>query len=273
MGAGAQREQRLSTDPFMDWREVAKERRIEHMFESETRASTALEEVSASGVAVWTRRLAQGQGSEDDRGRADLLRALEELKCAAEGLQAKVSLELDTSVRERAAERGVPAARQGQGVAHEIALARRESPHRGQQHLGLAKAMGEMPLAWAAFRAGRISEWRATILCRETACLSRADRAEVDRRVAGDPEALAQMGDRELADAVRRLAYQLDAESWVIRRRIAESERRVTLRPAPDVMSWLSAELPVAQGVAVIRTSASTPTRCVRPVTRGLVAS
>ena len=61
------------------------------------------------------------------------------------------------------------------------------------------------------------------------------------------------MGDRELGNAVRRLAYQLDAESWVTRRRIAESERRVTLRPAPDVMSRLSAELPVAQGVAVFR--------------------
>ena len=35
------------------------------------------------------------------------------------------------------------------------------------------------------------------------------------------------------------------------RRRRAESERRVTLRPAPDVMSHLSALLPVKQGVAV----------------------
>ncbi len=76
----------------------------------------------------------------------------------------------------------------------------------------------------------------------------------VDRRVAHDAAALEQRGDRELGDAVRRLAYELDAASWVARRRIAESERRVTLRPAPDVMSRLSAELPVAQGVAVIRT-------------------
>jgi hypothetical protein len=52
---------------------------------------------------------------------------------------------------------------------------------------------------------------------------------------------------------VRRLAYELDARAWVTRRRIAESERRVTLRPAPEVMSRLSAELPVAQGVAVFK--------------------
>ena len=37
----------------------------------------------------------------------------------------------------------------------------------------------------------------------------------------------------------------------VARRRRAESERRVSLRPAPDTMSQLSALLPVAQGVAV----------------------
>lgn len=35
------------------------------------------------------------------------------------------------------------------------------------------------------------------------------------------------------------------------RRRYAESERRVTLRPAPDTMVYLTALLPVAQGVAV----------------------
>jgi hypothetical protein len=61
------------------------------------------------------------------------------------------------------------------------------------------------------------------------------------------------MGDRELAGAARREAYALDAAAWVARRRIAESQRRVTLRPAPDVMSRLSAELPAAEGVAVLK--------------------
>jgi hypothetical protein len=36
----------------------------------------------------------------------------------------------------------------------------------------------------------------------------------------------------------------------VARRRHAESERRVTLRPAPDSMAWLTALLPVKDGVA-----------------------
>jgi hypothetical protein len=158
-------------------------------------------------------------------------------------------------MRERAAERGVPEARRGQGVAAELALARRESLHRGQQHLGLAKVLrSELPFTREALRAGRITEWRATVIARETACLSRTDRIEVDRRLAEDRDKLGQMGDRELGNAARRIAYELDAQAWVTRRRIAESERRVTLRPAPDVMSRLSAELPLAQGVAVLKT-------------------
>lgn len=61
-------------------------------------------------------------------------------------------------------------------MAAEIALARRESPHRGQQHLGLARILtAEMPHTMAAFRAGRITEWRATLLVREAACLSLDD--------------------------------------------------------------------------------------------------
>jgi hypothetical protein len=112
----------------------------------------------------------------------------------------------------------------------------------------------ELTFTREALRTGRISEWRATILARQTACLSREHRREVDRRLARDVEKLERMGDRELGNAVRRMAYELDAEAWVTRRRIAESERRVTLRPAPDVMSRLSAELPAAQGVAVFHT-------------------
>jgi hypothetical protein len=211
--------------------------------------------VDAGGVRAWVEVLAQGSGPDDDSGRLELISALEELKGAAEGLQAELAVAVDASVRQCAAERGAPTARQGQGVAAQIALARRQSLHRGQQDLGLAKVLqSELPLTREALRSGRISQWRATIIAKETACLSREDRVEVDRRVSGDPDKLEKMGDRELGNAARRLAYELDAEAWVTRRRIAESERRVTLRPAPDVMSRLSAELPVAQGVAVIKT-------------------
>ena len=157
----------------------------------------------------------------------------------------------DRSQREAEARAGVPEERQGRAVAAQVALARRESPHRGRQHVGLAVVLDEMPHTKAAFRSGGITEWRAMLLARETACLSRADRAEVDRRVAGDPDVLEGMGDGEIVAAVRELAYELDPVSFVERRRRAEADRRVSLRPAPDVMSQLSTLLPVKDGVAV----------------------
>jgi 5-methylcytosine-specific restriction endonuclease McrA len=162
------------------------------------------------------------------------------------------SAEFDASQRAAQARHGVLEERQGRGVAAQVALARRESPHRGQQHLGLAKILvAELPHTMAAFRVGRITEWKATIVARETACLSLEDRRVVDTELAGNPERIEAIGDGALAAAAREIAYRLDPASYVERRRRAEADRRVTLRPAPDVMSQLSALLPVKSGVAV----------------------
>jgi hypothetical protein len=215
-------------------------------------AATAGVRVTAAVVATWTAALLEVDRDATDAERVDLLRALEELTCAASGAQAVVTGDFDASQRAAQAAAGVRAERQGRGVAAQVALARKESPHMGQQHLGLAKVLtSEMPHTLAALWAGRITEWRATILVRETACLSREHRVTVDRALAGDPDALEGYGEGELIGAARKLAYQLDPTSVVERRAKAEADRRVTIRPAPDVMSQLSALLPVAQGVAV----------------------
>ena len=204
-----------------------------------------------SVVAALTRI---GEGH-DDVERIDLIRALEELKCVAEGAQAVLAAAFDRSQREQEAAAGVPAARRGRAVAAQVGLARRESPHRGRQHVGLALALrDELPGTREALTTGRITEWRAMLVARETACLSRADRGEVDRRIAGTPDALDEleaMGDGELVGRARELAYELDPVSFVERRRRAEAERRVSLRPAPEVMSQLTTLLPVKDGVAV----------------------
>ena len=62
---------------------------------------------------------------------------------------------------------------------------------------------------------------------------------------------LAQMGNRQVAAQARAAGYRLDPTSLLRRTRGAESDRRVTLRPAPDTMTLLTGFLPVAQGVAV----------------------
>lgn len=184
-----------------------------------------------------------------DADRIDRISALEALKGAAAAAQARLTVAFDASQRREQAAQGIPAEKQGLGVHNQVALARRDSPHKGSRHLGLARALvREMPHTLAALAAGEISEWRATILVRETATLSAVHRAEVDRRLAGR---LAGLGDHGVLQAVKKLAYELDPGSVVRRMRRATSERRVTVRPAPDTMSYVTGLLPVAQGVAV----------------------
>ena len=222
--------------------------KIEHMFEIEVQSQP----LSVDDVHALATALARVGADLDDAARIDMLRALEVLACTARGAQARVTADFDRSQRAEQAQAGVPAERLGQGIAAQVALARRESPHRGQQHLGLARVLAdEMPHTSHALAAGRITEWKATVLARETACLSRVDRAEVDRQVAGDLDALEAMGDRQLYGRARGLADALDPVAAVARRRRAESERRVTLRLAPDTMSQLTGLLPVKDGVAV----------------------
>lgn len=182
----------------------------------------------------------------------DLIAALEQLKSAACALQAEASVALDRAERERQAHLGIPVRRRGLGVAAQVGLARRESPHRSSALLGAAKAWtSEMPHTLAALRAGVLSEHRAILLVQETACLEVEDRRAVDALLCADPATLAGVGTRQLVAAARAHAARLDVGAVVRRARRAESERCVTLRPAPDAMTYLTALLPVAQGVAV----------------------
>lgn len=186
----------------------------------------------------------------EDSARVDAIRALEELVCVATAGQAALSVELDDSQRRRQRDAGVLASRRARGVGHQVALARRESPHRGRRHLGLARIVAsELPHTWTAWRRGHITEWKATLVARETTCLSREDRLAVDAAVCADADRLEAMGDRELAGVVHGVGSSLDPEAFVMRRRRAEADRHVTLRPAPDTMARLSALLPVADGV------------------------
>ena len=89
------------------------------------------------------------------------------------------------------------------------------------------------------------------VMARETACLSLEDRVAVDRQVAGDPHRLELMSVREIEAAASAAAYERDPMSFVERRRKAEADRHVTLRPAPDTMSQLSTLQAVKDGVAM----------------------
>ena len=172
---------------------------------------------------------------------------LERLKNAAAAAQARAAVELRDVRETEARQTGGNVRRVAGSVAGEIGLARRESPHRASVLLGLAGTLGELPHTRAAFNAGEISEWRVTIIARETACLSRIDRAIVDAELGPN---LANMSTRQLATEAKKIAYRLDPHSIVNRIGKAEADRHVSIRPAPDCMTYVSALLPAAQGVA-----------------------
>src|SRR5580692_4084945 len=177
---------------------------------------------------------------------------LERAKCAAAAGQARAAAALDAARRCADDAVGVPAARRGRGVASEVALARLDSPARGNRHLGFAKALvHEMPHTLAALEVGVLTEWRATLIVRESACLDVKDRRALDAELCGDPAGLHGMGDARVAAAAKAIAYRLDPHAVVDRAAKAENERTVTIRPAPDTMTYLTALLPVAQGVSV----------------------
>ena len=234
--------------------------------------------LTAAVVAAMRREVQvalDGPSGLDDVERIDLIRALEELVCTATAAQAAYAAALAESVEADHESWGIPAARRGQGVGPMVARARRESPHRGQRHLGLAKVVQrELPHTWAAWRAGRVTEWRATVMARETACLSLEDRLAVDELLAADHDAFENMSDREVVGRAQTESARIDAEAVTARRRKAESERRVSIRPAPDTMVWLSALLPVAEGVATyaaLTRSADMARAAGDPRTRGQV--
>ena len=177
---------------------------------------------------------------------------LERLKGAAAAGQARAAAALDQMRRANESAAGVPRAKQGRGVASEVALARRDSPARGDRHLGFAKALvHEMPHTLAALECGALSEWRATLIVKESACLDVEDRRALDAELCADVSNLDGKGDKRITADAKAIAYRLDPQAVVDRAAKAETDRTVTIRPAPDTMTYVTALLPVAKGVGV----------------------
>jgi len=184
----------------------------------------------------------------DDSARVARLRALEELKSAAAAAQAVETAAFVQSQRAEQRAAGIKAERVGRGIASQVGLALRVSPHRAQRYVGWSMILtSELPQTFAALAAGATTEWRAQLVARETIFLSREQRAEVDATIAPRLEGL---GDWAVEAETRRLAYRLDPAGFVERARAAAKDRRVSVRPAPDAMARLTALLPAAQAVA-----------------------
>lgn len=214
------------------------------MFDKEADEPLGTEEIS-----LFLARLAAPSPAETDAERIDRIRAMERVKNALAAAQAREAVAFDMSQRHRQVEAGYGAHRLGRGIADQVALARMESPHKGSRLLALAAALvHDLPRCLAALHRGEVSEWRVMCVVRETGHLSREDRRAVDADLG---PRLHRMGDRQAAGAARAMAQRLDPAGAVERAARAERERRVSIRPAPESMTYVTALLPMRDGIAV----------------------
>ncbi len=123
----------------------------------------------------------------DGAGLIARIAELERLKAGAAAEQARCAVALQSARCAAEQSAGVPARRRGRGLGAEIALARRDSPARGNRHLGFATALvNEMPHTLAALETGALSEWRATLIVKESACLTVTDRRTLDAELCAE---------------------------------------------------------------------------------------
>jgi hypothetical protein len=176
-----------------------------------------------------------------ERRRVELVGELERLKGASGAAQARATDSVRVT-RERTRPRDV-----ARSTGSEVALARHCSPSLGDRFVGLARALvHELPGTMAALERGDIGERHAVEVARETATLSRGDRSRVDAAIA---DALPRLSPRAAGRAARRAAAELDAASVVRRLEAAVSSRRVSVRPAPDGMAYLTVLAPLREVV------------------------
>jgi hypothetical protein len=177
---------------------------------------------------------------------------LERVKSAAAAGQARATAALDEKRRADEAAAGVLAARRGRGLGSEVGLARRDSPDRGARYLNMAKMLvRDMPHTLARLECGDLSEWRAELIAAEAADLSRADRRILDAELCADVSKLEGMGNGRITAEAKAIAHRLDDRAATERAAKAAKGRRVTFRPAPDAMSYVTVLLPAAQGAAM----------------------
>ncbi|MER5675180.1 DUF222 domain-containing protein, partial [Pseudonocardia alni] len=99
--------------------------------------------------------------------------------------------------------------------------------------------------------AGQLSAATVTAIAVECRDLNTAQRAQVDARLSAVRD-LTRYGIGRLRAMTRRLVAEIAPDRFRARVHAAKAERRVTLRPAPDAMSYLTAYVPVEQGAACL---------------------
>ncbi len=216
----------------------------------------------AAVIADLLTRLATVEiAADDDRGLVDVVGLCERLKGAAAAVQARATVQFlerriaaadrvqaevgecrpprgDLSTRAPRGDRSRRVARADRSARAELALARRCSPAVMDRQVGVAKALvAEMPATMGLLTTGQISEAQAFAMVARTACLTREDRAGVDALLAPD---LPGLSERATQGAAERAAAEADNAAVARRHAAAVASRRVSTRPAPDGMAYLT---------------------------------
>src|SRR6478735_6334603 len=139
----------------------------------------------------------------------------------------------------------------GRGIADQIALASHISPAEGTRRLHTARDLVlDLPHTLTLLSRVYLSGWTVRCATEKLSHLDRTTRTSVDTALTA--RHLARMSTKEAAACAQRLAYTADPAGAMARAGKARTDRRVTLRPAPDTMSLLTGLLPVEQGVACL---------------------
>jgi hypothetical protein len=190
--------------------------------------------------------LAAGTGPVGDAVRVDRIHVLEKVKASVAAAQAAEIVQFARSQVASQRDAGVNYRRSGQGIAEQIGLATGNGPWHGARKLTLARDLiAELPQNFRLLAAGEIFGYVAQLVATETSHLDVETRRLVDQHLV--TSGVDRLAPKAAAGLARRLAYAADPQSALKRARHARKDRRVSLRPAPDTMTWFSALLPVEQ--------------------------
>lgn len=191
--------------------------------------------------------------SPEQLSRDELIDGIAELEAAKSALEAAQTEWTRVFARAEAAhqiDRGLTDAEKVErSIAGQLGPACRVSVTEARRRVRTARDLHDgLDRVRALFGAGELSAHKVSVIVAETSHLDTGERAEVDRLLAA--EGVEGRGVGTLRDLARKLAAQVAPGKFRARCAAARTGRRVTLRPAADGMTDLTAHLPAEQGAA-----------------------
>ncbi|WP_136090224.1 HNH endonuclease [Auritidibacter ignavus] len=212
------------------------------------------------------RALAESLTLTDESTAIDVISTLEKIQATAVAMQAQAASQLDKLRLDREKAAGIPKNRRGSGLGAEIAMARKQSPERGNGFLNAARIITHhMPGALGAMRSGELSEAHAMTLSREVRGLAPRIITEIDDLLT---DQYGRLSPRQLGKRSRGHAQRLDADQLARRAATARKNRRVTTGSAGPGMANLNAYLPSEQVAAVYNTLERDAKKLLAPTQR-----